>query len=196
MQESINSLHYYPFRKISTEDCTNFENVKIHYYLFKIKELSKKKNKKIVYIVRIEEHQHHFFVIKFYPQRWKNYARKYIDLTNENKARSIIYTCLEIILTIGRKNSLASFAFIGSPTNEEIKRGESKLEKTKRFRVYSTFVKTYFSYDNYEHIVDVDKSAYAIMSRKAIEANLYIKQELTNYFDKIYNLEDMFNNIS
>lgn len=195
MQKPQNTLNYYPFRKNNTEDCTNFENVKIHYYCFKIKNQSCNSNKKIVYTVRIEEHKHNFFIVKFYPQIWKNYSKKYIDLTNTNKARGIIYTCVEIILTIGRKNNLASFAFIGSPTLNELKRGDSKLEKTKRFRVYSNFVKTYFNHDNYEHIVDINKSAYAIISRKAIEKNLYIKQELTNYFDGIYNLQDMFNNI-
>jgi hypothetical protein len=195
MQESQNTLNHYSFRKINTEDCTNFKNVKIHYYLFKIKDNSKKINKKIVYIVRIEEHKHNFFVIKFYPHIWRNYARKYVDLTNENKARTIIYTCLKIVLTIGSNNNLASFAFIGSPTNDELLKGESKLVKTKRFRVYSTFVTTYFSHDNYEHIVDENKSAYAIISRKSIEKNLYIKQELTNYFDKIYPIDEMFNHL-
>ena len=60
-------------------------------------------------------------------------------MTNTFEPRKIINTCINIMLSIYEKNSKASFGFIGANGfNEDTK-------CTKRYRVYSRIVATYFS---------------------------------------------------
>ena len=83
-------------------------------------------------------------------------------------------------MELASTNPEASFGFIGANLI-----GESEQE-TKRFRVYKTILTTYFSEAQYFHYQILEKSAYALISRRVIESNPDIIQEISTYFSDNY----------
>lgn len=74
---------------------------------------STKSNKR--YIVEIEKFSSHFLGIKFY---WKGVADskiRYSILTNDNEPRTIVLSCIHIMMEYWNKDRLASFGFVAAP---------------------------------------------------------------------------------
>ena len=93
----------------------------------------------LVYIVRVEEYKYDIYAVKFYQKSHSLSKNKYRIMTNTNEPRRIIYTCINIMLAIYKKNNRASFGFIGvNGFNENV-------ICTKRYRVYSRIIATYKS---------------------------------------------------
>jgi hypothetical protein len=165
--------------------------LKEHIYSF----LTGKKNR---YIVRVEEHENDLFVIKFHLKAHKNSESKYVILTHFHDApRKIIYTCILIGLSIVAKNPKASFGFIGSPTIPELSRAKSeRLSCTKRFKIYTKFAYTLFSPDNYKHFQDQAHSSYLLLSKKKLEINPALLEDIQLSLETHYrDIEQMFSNI-
>lgn len=99
----------------------------------------------MVYIVRVERYKYDVYAVKFYQKSHQLSKNKYRLMTNTNEPRRIINTCVNIMLSIYEANKNASFGFIGSNGI-----GESVC-CTKRYRVYSRLMATYFSEKLFYH---------------------------------------------
>ena len=132
------------------------------------------------YIVRVEQYPNEFFGIKFYLKDDRLNPHKYNRLTGLNEPRPIINTCIAILMELAEQFPNSSFGFIGANSI-----GESEKE-TKRFRVYRRVLTTYFSEEHYFHYQIVEKSAYALVRKEAIENNSNIIQEISTYFSDNY----------
>ncbi len=132
------------------------------------------------YIVRVEEYPSDFYGIKFYLKADRLNPNKFNRLTGLNEPRSIINTCIAILMDLTDTCPEASFGFIGSNII-----GEDEYE-TKRFRVYRRMLTTYFSEEQYHHYQIVEKSAYALVSRKALSANPDLIKKISTYFSDNY----------
>ena len=61
---------------------------------------------------------------------------------------------------------------------------------TKRFRVYSAFMATYFSEILFEHYLMMDKSAYLLVRRTELEKSPDLLSLLSRKFNQMYDLFD------
>ena len=73
-------------------------------------------------------------------------------MTGLHEARQVINTCMCIMMEIAKKDPRSSFGFIGANMA-----GESTIF-TKRFKVYSRIVATYFSDEHFEHTMNIEKN--------------------------------------
>jgi hypothetical protein len=128
------------------------------------------------YIVRVEEYEYKIYAIKFYLKSNSNSKNKYSMMTNTNEPRRIIYTCINIMLSIYESNKSASFGFIGANGNDE------DVCCTKRYRVYSRIIATYFSDIYFVHKENIEKSAYMLINRKELENDPNLISQIENFF--------------
>lgn len=132
------------------------------------------------YIVCVGQYKYNVFILKFYPKNWRFSKRKYNLLTNTHEPRRIIGTCINIALSVLDEYPDASFGFIGA--NRE---NEDTCE-TKRYKVYSTIVATYFSEECFYHKESKEKSAYLLINNIAIKNNPLLIREIETFFNKRY----------
>lgn len=105
-------------------------------------------------------------------------------MTNTNEPRRIINTCVNIMLSIYEANKNASFGFIGSNGI-----GESVC-CTKRYRVYSRLMATYFSEKIFYHKENIEKSAYMLINNNALKENQNLISEIEDFFVRQYDYFD------
>lgn len=172
-----NPLKGYKFRYCNTiKSHKKSHLLAIHIYSFR-------NDRGIFYVANVEEYLHGMHVVKFFLKNHAESKKKYNYLSNEGSARRVIYTCVEIGLEIFAKNPFASFGFIGSPTIKELT--ISKLNNSKRFRVYQYFAKFFFSPENFVHSFNQENSSYIILNKK------YIDERCPNALNEI---TEMFSN--
>ena len=106
--------------------------------------------------------------------------KKYNILTGLNEPRECIQTCMAIMKEVAGKDDKASFGFIGANSI-----GESELE-TKRFRVYSRYMQTYFNSEEFEHHYNLMKSAYLIICKQQLKDNSNLINDIVEGFKELY----------
>ena len=135
---------------------------------------------KQIYLVWIDKCIHNVYVIKFHLKNHSSSKRKYNILTNLHEARSVVYTCLMILLNeIYAHDKYASFGFVAANLESE----ESK-ENTKRLRFYTTFITTFIGSEVFCHYKYVESSAYLLIPKIAFEKNPNIENEIMNLFQE------------
>jgi hypothetical protein len=151
-------------------------------------------SKRNSYIVRVEQFRHEMYVLKFYLKAHRHSKLKYVILTGLNdNPRLIIETCIRIGHEILRQSPNASFGFLGSPTEDEVKRGKGNmLKNTKRFELYRKFASSYFSTDNYIHAASEGTSSYMLINRAVYNKRPEIVKDLETEFTTHYEIEDLF----
>lgn len=160
----------YPFYFIQRDKIDDKGLLYIYLYRFK----SSKSN--LSYIVRVEHYEHSIFAVKFYQKSHRLSADKYRLLSNTNEPRRIINTCINVMLSVYKSNPNASFGFIGANCLEE------QVSCTKRYRVYSKMIATYFSDKYFYHKENVDKSAYMLINNIELKNNPSIVNEIEAFF--------------
>jgi hypothetical protein len=76
------------------------------------------------------------------------------------------------MVSIYRKDPLASFGFIGSPSEGE------QAAATTRFRIYAYVMANFFPPEKFQHAEDRGKSIYAMFNRSNGDARLIEKIEV------------------
>ena len=88
------------------------------------------------------------------------------------------------MLSVYDQNCMASFGFIGSNSD-----GES-VSNTKRYRVYSKIIATYFSDKLFMHIENIDKSVYMLVNRQQLALNPTLVEDIEVSFMQMYDYFD------
>lgn len=164
----------YPFYFIQIDKGDSSSLLHILLYRFK----STKSN--LVYIVRVEEYKYNIYAVKFYQKSHSLSKDKYRIMTNTNEPRRIINTCINIMLTIYQKNKKASFGFIGANGFDE------DISYTKRYRVYSKIIATYFSDKHFYHKENIEKSAYMLINNISLNENHDLVEQIESFFIEQY----------
>lgn len=152
----------------------------LHILLYRFKSTKSK----LVYIVRVEEYEHNIYAVKFYQKSHSLSPNKYRIMTNTYEPRRIINTCINIMLTIYQNNEKASFGFIGANGLKE------DINCTKRYRVYSKIIATYFSDKHFYHKENIDKSAYMLINNIALNENPNLVEQIESFFIEQYEYFD------
>ena len=147
---------------------------------------------KTKYIVHVEEYSNDLFLLKFHLKKHQRNKDKYLVLTQENNCpKGILSGVLSIALDILRKNEMASFGFIGSPTVNELY-NEDYLKNTKRFKVYAKLAITFFDPDHFIHHQDVNHSSYLLINKKKSAELTNLLNEILIEFDTYFDLSMLF----
>jgi hypothetical protein len=175
-------LHHYSYRFVQKVEEYEFsENSFLQYkmlYTFR----SPKSHQ--WYWVWVEVYDDDFYAVKFHLKAHRYSADKYNLMTGLNEARPVINTCITIMCEIGKKNPHASFGFIGANMHDE------STYSTKRFRIYSTMMATYFAKNVFSHYVLIDKSAYLLIRKAELELHPELLTKLNVKFKQMYNYFD------
>lgn len=120
------------------------------------------------YLVEVEQYPHNIYVLKFYRRIHKGNKERFNLLTNEGRCSRIVGTCFSIFMDIYKKNPLASFGFIGSYTIDKKTGNVEPKSSTKRFKIYSLAVISYFGEETFTHFQNPANSVYLAISNKNI----------------------------
>lgn len=168
----------YPFYLIQIDEGDSCGLLHVLLYRFK----STKSN--LVYIVRVEEYKYNVYAVKFYQKSHSLSKNKYRIMTNTNEPRRIINTCINIMLKIYENNNKASFGFIGANGFNE------NICCTKRYRVYSKIIATYFSDEYFYHKENINKSAYMLINNISLSENPNLVEQIELFFIEQYEYFD------
>lgn len=116
------------------------------------------------YIVEVEHYAHNFYIIKYYPKKYRHYKYRFNLLTSEYVGYSIIATCLRVIEDILKGGPTANFGFVGSPTVIPEMNWKEGQSNTKRFRVYKYAFESYFGNEGFTHYMNIYSSGYLIIN--------------------------------
>jgi|SRR6185437_12438462 len=145
------------------------------------------------YIVNVEEYQHEVYIVKFHLAAHALSKWRYCLMTNQQDARRIIYTCVDIGKELHAEFPYASFGFIGNPTKPEIKK--KKFFETKRYRVYQNFAKFFFDPELFEHAYNTEKSTYILLNKKNKERHPNLLKSIVKMFQDHYDIDNIYSNL-
>lgn len=164
----------YPFKFVHRHyDCSNGINY-IDVYRFK----STKSN--LTYFINVERYEYNMYVVKFYQKNHKLSSKKYQILSNTFEPRRMIYTCMNVMLSVLEDNPHASFGFIGANSEGE------DTANTKRYRVYNKVVASKISSEQFKHIENVEKSAYMLINREELAKHPDLVERIEESFVDLY----------
>ncbi len=145
------------------------------------------------YIVEVLHMEHDIYVVQFFLKNHRLSGNKFNMLLNADNKTHVFYvlnTIVNIVKKIIKRNSKASFGFMGAPIRRESSRKynskninpDGTIKNTKRFSSYSLYVKRYFPPTLFTHIDYEDTSCYLLKNNK----NVNLTKELSdNYLNDI-----------
>ena len=134
----------------------------------------------LCYWVWVEQYEHDIYAVKFHLKNHRLSKNKYSFQTNTFEPRTIVQTCINIMLDIYHENDCASFGFIGSNSEGE------DVSMTKRFRFYRTVMATSFSDKYFEHVEYPKKSAYLLVNKDNLSNNPDLIDKIEKAFIEQY----------
>lgn len=155
------------------------------------------------YILEVLHLEHNIYVLQFYLKNHRHSDNRFSLLLPEEIAISSrhVFYLLNTIVNLSSKiyliNSIASFGFMGSPTTKEnnFKKNSQNINpdktvrNTKRYRVYSLYVRRYFSPNDFTHISFKNSSCFLLMNNR----NPFLNKKIADdYLNKI--IDEKVNN--
>ena len=148
---------------------------------------STKSNKR--YIVEVEKFSNHFLGLKFY---WKGVAgskNRYSLLTNDYEPRTIVMSCVYIMLEYFKKDNCASFEFVAA---NDLHGSNSRTGPNKRFRFYRRMMLSIFGSETFAQGYDIENSIYLLINREMLEKGTVsihrIEIEISQLYEGEYSL--------
>lgn len=124
------------------------------------------------YIVRVEKYIEHTYCLKFFDKANMLSENKFSLRTSTFEPRTIFYTLVHIMMDVYRKDSKASFFFIGAE-DEKDEMGET----TRRYRIYRSFVSDVLSNKVFKHHRNNELSLYILVNRDSVaDEQQYVKR--------------------
>lgn len=123
-------------------------------------------SEKTRYLVQVEQYPLSIYIIKFHRKQDKGRKDRYNILTAEFKCVKIVSTCIRILISIYKKDALASFGFLGANCIGENGNGDEPKSNTKRFRIYKRAMENLISEDLFFHSMDIRNSTYLMVNKR------------------------------
>lgn len=118
------------------------------------------------YIVEVEHFTNHFLGLKFYWKGVGGSKNRYSLLTNDYEPRTIVMSCIQIMLAYYHKDGFASFGFVAAPDLDGNLEGKRKNIPNKRFRFYRNMMLNVFGSQTFIQAYDENTSVYVLINRK------------------------------
>lgn len=140
------------------------------------------------YIVEVERFSNHFLGLKFY---WKGVSaskKRYSLLTNDYEPRTIIMSCIHIMLHYFENDNCASFGFVAAEDINTV----GSIVPNKRFRFYKRMMLSLFSPDKFVQVNDANCSIYLLVNKQMMFQNNItlhqIEKEISALYEGEYSL--------
>lgn len=141
---------------------------------------SAKSNKR--YIVEVEYFSHNFLGLKFYWKGVEQSKNRYSLLTNDFEPRTIVMSCIYIMLEYFRKNNSTSFGFVAADDLG----GSPFGRPNKRFRFYRAMMLNLFGKDTFMQGYDIDNSIYLLVNRNSLRHGILTLSQIEDEISKLY----------
>jgi hypothetical protein len=146
------------------------------------------------YIVEVLILDYDIYVAQFYLKNHRLSGKRFnllLENPKEKNNKNVLYvlnTITNICLDIYKKNPNASFGFMGAPTSKESNPKKNKaninpdrtIRNTKRHRIYSLYVKRYFSPEKFTHIVFDQSSCYLLKNNSNLKLDFSLSNDYHN----------------
>lgn len=150
---------------------------------------SVKSNKR--YIVEVEGFENEFYGIKFYWKGVEKSKDRYSLLTNDFEPRTIIRSCIEVMLEYYRKNPLVSFGFVAARDLEKDLKGK-KVEVqsgSRRFKFYQRMMVNLFGPETFYQASDTTNTIYLMINRKQLSSGAVSIKDIEKLLNQTYKEE-------
>lgn len=140
------------------------------------------------YIVEIEGFENEFYGIKFYWKGVEKSVNRYSLLTNDFEPRTIIRTCIEIMLEYYRKNPLVSFGFVAAPDLEKDIQGKeiNPNNGNRRFRFYQRMMVNLFGPETFLQASDTTNTIYLMINKKSLKSGIVTIKDIEKRINQTY----------
>lgn len=148
---------------------------------------SLKSNKR--YIVEVEGFENEFYGIKFYWKGVEKSKDRYSLLTNDFEPRTIIRSCIEVMLEYYRKNPLVSFGFVAARDLEKDLKGKNiDVESgSRRFKFYQRMMVNLFGPETFYQASDTTNTIYLMINMKQLSAGAVSIKDIEDRLNQTYN---------
>lgn len=154
---------------------------------------SAKSNKR--YIVEVEGFENEFYGIKFYWKGVEKSKNRYSMLTHDYEPRTIVRSCIEVMLEYYHKNPLVSFGFVAAhDLEEDIKGKKFNAEAgSRRFRFYQRMMVNLFGPKTFYQAADTTNTIYLLINRRQLETGKVYIKDIENKLNQTYQGEYIIN---
>ena len=154
---------------------------------------STKSNKR--YIVEVEGFENEFYGIKFYWKGVEKSKDRYSLLTNDFEPRTIIRSCIEVMLEYYRKNPLVSFGFVAAPDLEKDLKGKNIDVKSgsRRFKFYQRMMVSLFGPETFYQASDTTNTIYLMINMSQLSTGTISIKDIEDLLNQTYNGEYIIN---
>lgn len=148
---------------------------------------SQKSNKR--YIVEIEGFEKEFFGIKFFWKGVEKSKNRYSILTNDYEPRTIVRSCIEIMLRYFYNDPYVSFGFVAAPDLEDDIRGKkiNREQGSRRFRFYRRLMVNLFGPETFFQAADTTHTIYLMINKKQLSSGKLTIRDIELRLNEIYN---------
>lgn len=147
---------------------------------------STKSNKR--YIVEVEGFEHEFYGIKFYWKGVEKSKNRYSLLTNDYEPRTIVRTCIEVMLKYYRKNPLVSFGFVAAPDLEKDIQGKkvNLTNGSRRFKFYQRMMVNLFGPQTFYQAADTTNTIYLMINMVQLKSGAITFKDIETRLNQTY----------
>lgn len=142
---------------------------------------SSKSNKR--YIVEVERFSNHFLGLKFYWKGVVNSKNRYSLLTNDYEPRTIIMSCVYIMLDYFKNDRCASFGFVAA---NDLNSSKNNTTPNKRFRFYRRMMLSIFGSETFAQGYDIKNSIYLLINRNMLDNGTISIHKIENEISRLY----------
>ena len=147
---------------------------------------SSKSNKR--YIVEVEGFEDYFYGLKFYWKGVEKSKNRYSILTNDYEPRTIVRSCIEVMLDYYRKNPLVSFGFVAAPDLEKDIEGKHICGSVgnRRFRFYQRMMLTLFGPKTFYQAADTTHTIYLMINKRQLSEGVITIKDIESKLNQTY----------
>lgn len=148
---------------------------------------SAKSNKR--YIVEVEKFTNHFLGLKFYWKGVTDCKNRYSLLTNDFEPRTIVMSCIYIMLDYFKRDNCASFGFVAA---NDLYPSQKSPCPNKRFRFYRRLMLSIFGTETFLQGYDINSSLYLLINKGMLQRGeisiSLLETEISKLYDGEYSL--------
>lgn len=140
------------------------------------------------YIVEVEYFEDEFYGVKFYWKGVTDSEHRYSILTHDYEPRTIVRSCIEVMLNYYRRNPLVSFGFVATrDLADDIKGKNVKLEYgSRRFRFYQRMMVNLFGPKTFYQVSDTTHTIYLMINKAQLTAGNITIKEIEHKINQTY----------
>ena len=140
------------------------------------------------YIVEVEGFEDEFYGLKFYWKGVEKSKNRYSLLTNDYEPRTIVRSCIEVMLRYYNRNHLVSFGFVAAPDLEKDIEGKKINPETgsRRFRFYQRMMINLFGPQTFYQVSDTTNTIYLLINMIQLSTGAITIKDIEKRLNQTY----------